>query len=208
MTQLEMGVLARVVKRAVADLECTWEPILPGNQIHSIELETNPEFMQITAAPEIVILLAFEVNAPGLTGLISLCYPYFTLQSTLPRLGMQTAPRHPGISAQLAREQKRLRLGGMSLPAVAEIGRTTLSASTASTLAAGDVIRLDAHVDDPAPILVGAQPKFLGFPCVTEPDSTAVQIAGRIPPQFSAHYGTVDTPARPEHGVLKSSDLA
>ena len=79
-----MGVLARVVKRAVADLECTWEPILPGNQIHSIELETNPEFMQITAAPEIVILLAFEVNAPGLTGLISLCYPYFSCNPPCP----------------------------------------------------------------------------------------------------------------------------
>jgi len=52
----------------------------------------------------------------------------------------------------------------MSLPAVAEIGRTTLSASTASTLAAGDVIRLDAHVDDPAQIFVGANRNFSDFP--------------------------------------------
>ncbi|MBT4611441.1 MAG: hypothetical protein HOC05_15465 [Gemmatimonadetes bacterium] len=205
MTQLEMGVMARVVKRALQDLEATWQPILPGNLIHDIELETNPEFMQITSAPEICILLAFEVNAPGLSGLISLCYPYFTLQSTLPRLGVQASPaRAPGLSDERVREQNRLRLGGMSLPAVAEFGRTQIPAAAARTLEVGDVIRLDAHMEDPAQIFVGGQPKFLGYPCAVAGDTAAVEIAGRVPPQFSARYGTVDERERSPEAVLKS----
>ncbi len=204
MTQLEMGVMARVVKRAVIDLENTWSPILPECQIHDIELETNPEFMQISDPSEICILLAFEVNAPGLTGLVSLCYPYFTLQSTLPRLGVQSTVRPPEGSRQQARAQNRLRLGGMSLPAVAELGRTQISAATAATLQTGDVIRLDAHQDDPAQVFVGGQPKFLGYPFVDVGDTAAVQIAGRIPPQFATQYGTVDVPSRPSREILKA----
>ena len=55
--------------------------------ITDIELETNPEFMQITAASEIVVLLAFEGSMPRANGLVSLCYPFFTLESLLPHLG-------------------------------------------------------------------------------------------------------------------------
>ena len=92
LSQIEMGLFARIVKRAIEDLEATWEPILQV-EISDIELETNPEFMQITAASEIVILLAFELKSTNASGLISLCYPFFTLESILPRLGQQTYVR-------------------------------------------------------------------------------------------------------------------
>jgi hypothetical protein len=36
-------------------------------------------------------------------------------------------------------------------------------------------------------------------------DTAAVQIAGRLPPQFSARYGTVDEKDRPTNAVLTSS---
>ena len=74
LSQIEMGVIAKIVKRVMEDLEATWEPILRV-EISDIELETNPEFMQITATSEIVILLAFEVNSTNASGLVSLCYP-------------------------------------------------------------------------------------------------------------------------------------
>ncbi|SVD76955.1 uncharacterized protein METZ01_LOCUS429809, partial [marine metagenome] len=89
LSQIEMGVISKIVKRVVEDLEATWEPILRV-EISDIELETNPEFMQITAASEIVILLSFEVNSTNASGLVSLCYPFFTLESILPRLGQNT----------------------------------------------------------------------------------------------------------------------
>ena len=86
----------QILKRMVEDLEATWSPILPA-EITDIELETNPEFMQITAPSEIVILLAFEVNSTNASGLISLCYPFFTLESILPLLGRQTFRRSAAL---------------------------------------------------------------------------------------------------------------
>ena len=117
---------------------------------------------------------------------------------------MQAAPRHPGISTQQARDENRLRLGGMSLPAVAELGRTQIPVTDAQSLGVGDVIRLDAHVNDPAPVFVGGQPKFLGYPCVGQADTAALQIAGRVPPQFAGRYGTVDEAQRASGNVVRA----
>ncbi|MBT4499139.1 MAG: hypothetical protein HOC74_15530, partial [Gemmatimonadetes bacterium] len=110
LTPIEIGVINRIVKRVIEDLEATWEPILRV-EITDIELETNPEFMQITAANEIVILLAFEVNSTNASGLVSLCYPFFTLESILPRLGQQTYVRRSLENAEQLKLDNRLRLG-------------------------------------------------------------------------------------------------
>ena len=65
LSQIEMGELVPLVKGLIVDLESTWEPIL-AVEIRDIELETNPEFMQISAPREIVLLLAFELNATNM----------------------------------------------------------------------------------------------------------------------------------------------
>lgn len=191
MSQIEMGVLAQTVRRTIQDLEATWTPFLPDVRIHDIELETNPEFMQISAPNEICILLAFEVNAPGMSGLVSLCYPFFTLESILPRLGQITQVRHGRPSREETHIDNRLRLGAMDLPVVAEFGRTTIPMAQATSLAVGDVIRLDARTDDPACVFLGGQPKFLGWPVVHGRDA-AVVLAGRIPPPVQTKYGQTD----------------
>ena len=59
-------------------------------QVFDAELETNPEFMQIAAPSDTVVLIAFEVNAQHFSGLVQLCYPYFTLEPVMPYLNVQT----------------------------------------------------------------------------------------------------------------------
>ena len=179
-TPIEIGELNTLVKKFIEDLEATWEPILPV-QITDIELETNPEFMQITAASEIVILLAFEVNSTHCSGLISLCYPFFTLESILPRLGQQSYVRtRRNNQAELLR-QNRLRLGGMELPVKAEVGCGQISLVEARKLKAGDVLTLATNADEPTVVYVDAEPKFVGYPCVSKHGNYAVKIAGAIP---------------------------
>ena len=186
-TQIEMGVMARIVKRAIEDLEATWEPIVPV-EIHDIELETNPEFIQITAASEIVILLAFEVNTANFSGLVSLCYPFFTLEPLLPRLGHQSYARTRRVPREMQRARNRLTLGAMDLPVVAELGRTRISAAEANSLQAGDVIRLSARATDPARLYVGGKAKFLGWPCADADGDVQLRIAGKVPPQARQRY--------------------
>ena len=200
LSQIEMGVLATIVKRVVVDLESTWEPILRV-EISDIELETNPEFMQITAPSEIVILLAFEVNSSNMSGLISLCYPFFTLEPILPRLGQQSYVRRPRANQEQLRLENRLRLGSMDVPAVAELGRTRISVTEAESLGQGDVIRLPTRTADPVRVFVGGKPKFLAWPCAKGED-LELHVAGKVPPHAQRRYGQVGV-GEPAEGESK-----
>lgn len=162
LSQIEMGVIAKIVKRVVEDLEVTWEPILRV-EISDIELETNPEFMQITAASEIVILLAFEVNSTNASGLVSLCYPFFTLESILPRLGQQTYVRQAQNREEQIR-QNRQRLTKTYMPIIAELAAGRASFQELQELQVGDVMKLETEISEPAIIYVADEPKFIGRP--------------------------------------------
>ena len=193
LSQIEMAAMAMVVKRAIEDLEATWEPIFHLD-VSNIMLETNPEFMQITAPSEIVILLAFEVNATNMSGLVSLCYPFFTLESILPRLGKQIYIRHGTQNREQVRRGNRLRLGAMDLPVVAELGRTRMSVSEAASLGEGDVIRLSTRKSDPARVFVGGRPKLLAWPYAEADGEVKLQVAGRVPGSVQDQYGRLDEP--------------
>jgi len=188
-TPIEIQQMNQVARRVIRDLEDTWRPIREC-PISDVELETNPEFMQITAPSEIVILLAFEVNATNMSGLISLCYPFFTLEPLVHLLGRRSPDGQPRHSRAERQRANRLRLGDVDLDLVAELGRARIRAGEAAELAAGDVICLQTRTGDPARVFIGGQPTFLAWPCEDEGD-VKLRIAGRIPPHLAGKYGSV-----------------
>lgn len=117
-------------------------------EISDVELEQNPEFLQITAPGEPVIFLAFEVNSTHASRLVSLCYPFLSLKPFLFQTGnLSTKPNHP--SNNKTRLDKRLRLGQMELPVHAQLGQSRLSLSQVQSLQVSDVLCLRQHKDDP-----------------------------------------------------------
>jgi flagellar motor switch protein FliM len=196
-TPIEMRVINRIVKRVIEDLEATWEPILRV-EITDIELETNPEFIRITAPNEIVILLAFEVNSTNASGLVSVCYPFFTLEPVLPRLGQQTYARRSAQDLERLRLENRLRLGPMDLPLVAELGRTRVKLGQAQALQEGDIVRLPARASDPVPVFLGGRPKFLARPFVEQDGELKLKIVGQVPGDQQGRYGKVEVYSQEE----------
>ena len=180
LSQIEMGVIAKIVKRVVEDLEATWEPILRV-EISDIELETNPEFMQITAASEIVILLAFEVNSTNASGLVSLCYPFFTLESILPRLGQQTYVRQGRQNREESIRSNRQRIQKTYMPIRAELAAGQATFQQLQEIQVGDTLKLDTEIDEPSLIYIDDEPKFIGRPGRVGRKS-AVQIIAPIEP--------------------------
>ena len=180
LSQIEMGVIAKIVKRVVEDLEATWEPILPV-EVSDIELETNPEFMQITAASEIVILLAFEVNSTNASGLVSLCYPFFTLESILPRLGQQTYVRQGRQNREESIRLNRQRIQKTYMPIRAELAAGQATFQQLQEIQVGDTLKLDTEIDEPSLIYIDDEPKFIGRPGRVGRKS-AVQIIAPIEP--------------------------
>lgn len=190
LTTIEMGVINRIAKGMIGNLEAAWAPLLRV-AISDIELETNPEFIQVTAAKEIVVLLAFEVNTAHVKGkLISLCYPFFTIEPLLLLLGPGRVRRAPAKTDELVRDN-RLRLGPMEIPLVAELGRVKVSLAEVEKLRAGDVVRLPARAADPAVVYLGGKPKYWAHPFAEENGELKLQMAGPIPAHEQGRYGEV-----------------
>ncbi len=196
LTPIEIGVINRIVKRVIEDLEATWEPILRV-EITDIELETNPEFMQITAASEIVILLAFEVNSTNSSGLVSLCYPFFTLESILPRLGQQSYVRTNRMNQEELLRQNNLRLQKTEVPIRAELARGMATFRSLQQLQVGDVLTLDTEMDEPTVLYVNDEPKFIGKPGRVGRKS-AVQITEYIDPEVEELFKNKSKPVATE----------
>ena len=177
---IEMGEIAQFVKGMMEDLEATWEPIAPLVVSH-IELETHPDFMQVVPPGEIVLLLAFEIYANHMKGLISLCYPFLTLQSLLPKLDVPGYVRTTDLTDEELRLENRLRLGSAPLALSAQMGTVELTAQEAGTLRVGDVIRSGTRTSDAIPVLIEGQPAFLARPFAAEDGTQMIKIAGDIP---------------------------
>ena len=192
LTPIEVGVINRIVKRVIEDLEATLEPILRV-EITDIELETNPEFMQITAASEIVILLAFEVNSANASGLVSLCYPFFTLESILPRLGQQSYVRTNRMNQEELLRQNNLRLQKTNVPIRAELARGMAAFRSLQDLQVGDVLTMDTEIDEPTVLYVNDEPKFVGKPGRVGRKS-AVQITEYIDSEVEELYKNKSKP--------------
>ncbi len=181
LTSIERSIMAQVVTRNLADLETTWEPLLKV-QVSDAELETNPEFMQVAAPSDTVILIAFEVNSKHTKGLVNLCYPYFTLEPVLSLLNVRPAParrRSRGVDAR----QKRLDMLKTVDTEIQVIwGRGELSVGEVTALREGDTIVLDTRADDPAIVYVEDQPLFLGQPGVSPKGPYTVELHRTLPP--------------------------
>ena len=190
-TPIEIGVVNRIIKRVVEDLEATWEPVLRV-EIADIELETNPEFVQITAASEIVLVLGFEINSTNASGLVTLCYPFFTLETILPRLAQQTYVRSPRSNREDVARRNRAVLGPVEVPTVLELGRTRISLAEVDELRAGDIIRLDRRKTDPGILFLGGKPKYYARAFAGEDGHLKAEVAARIPPQQQGEFGGVD----------------
>ena len=163
LTSIERTVMGKVVTKTLTDLETTWEALLKI-QVSDAELETNPEFMQVAAPSDTVVLIAFEVNSQQVSGLVNLCYPYFTLEPVMAYLNVQTWASRERGKRDTGKQERLDQLDRVLAPVRVVLGRADVSLREVTNLHEGDVLRLDTPVKDDAVVFVGDRPKFLGRP--------------------------------------------
>ncbi len=127
------------------------------------------------------MLLAFEVNSTNMSGRMSLCYPFLTIQSLLPLMNRHGYTRQTDLSDDELKLENRLRLGPAQLQASAQIGSVELTVEDAGNLRVGDVIRSGTRTSDPVPVLIEGQPAFLGRPFAADDGTQMIKIAGDMP---------------------------
>jgi flagellar motor switch protein FliM len=179
LTSLERTVMSKVITRTLAEFEAAWLPLIKI-RVSDAELETNPEFMQIAAPSDTVVLIAFEVNSQHASGLVTLCLPYFTLEPVMAYLNPQTWASRERRGSQNTRaqiKQKRMdQLKGIPTEVTATWGWGSLTAEELAQLQEGDTLVLNTRTNDPSIVFVEDRPMFLAKPGQSEKNNYAVEI--------------------------------
>lgn len=142
-----------------------------------VAMETNPQFTQIVAPNEMILLVTLEVRiGEAAVGMINVCMPYLVLEPILDKLSTfflfsteakETSPEQT--------EAIRKKIERAKVDLVAFLGRSEILVRDLLDLAEGDVIPLNQSVKNELPIYVGNFMKFKSVPGL-HAEHLAVQI--------------------------------
>jgi flagellar motor switch protein FliM len=184
LTQIEVNIVDKLVRRVVDNIEAAWEVRAPI-EISELALESSPEFIQAAAPGEGVVVVAIEANANRTTGLVQLCYPLAVLEPLLPKRVSHLPAKAKQPATPKTRQAQAL--GKVRIPVVIQLARGTLTLAEVARLRQGDIVKLDTLKHEPAVVIIGDRPKFLGRPGLRQ-RRRAVQILKAIEPQEEELY--------------------
>jgi flagellar motor switch protein FliM len=179
-TEVEQVLIERTAIRAMMDLQQAWQH--GGTFAFRVaQLETNPQFVQLTAPNEVVIVVTFDVKLGEASGQMILAYPHLLLEPVMPKLNTHRyfAMSQRAVSPQEDRGLKenllRLHLGVRGV--LADVG---ISVRRLLELRPGDVLPLDRPATAPATVELEGVPRFTARPG-TSNRHRAMRILAEIP---------------------------
>ena len=161
-TIIENNLIKKIVLNALSDFKDVWKTIMELDVVYQ-RAETNPQFVQLVAATDIVLVMQFEVDLGFSSGKINFCMPYLMIEPISKKL--QTGYQEDTFVADKEWTnsfEKGLRCASVNL--AVELGKTKLSGREVINLKKGDVISLDRYCSDSLDVYAEDVLKFKGQP--------------------------------------------
>ena len=173
-TSIENNLIKRVVINALADFEKVWETTMKLDVVYQ-RSEINPQFMQIAAPTDVVVVVQFEIDMDFSSGIMTFCIPYSTIEPIREKLmGGYQADQLEVDKEWVDRFTEGLRLTNVDL--AVELGKAELTGREIVDLKNGDVIPLDQYCSDGLDVFVEDVLKFKGQPKIFK-GNQAVEIS-------------------------------
>lgn len=177
-TSIELRLVEKIVKDALADLEKAWAPLCPVN-MSLLRLEMNPRLVNIVPPEYQVVTMSMKIQIEETVGNMILAIPFMTIEPIRDKLKrgvqMDMMAVDPLWSYRMSEE-----LLGAPLDLSVEMGSATLSLAELLELAPGDTIMLESSGKDELVVKVGGTKKFMGIAGVSG-GNKAVQISRTLP---------------------------
>ncbi len=179
LTEIELALIQGVTEVLLDGFTEAWSSVVPV-RMRRVGTEMNPQFAQVAAPSEMVVLITFELRIGAAHGTLSLCVPYVVLEPAMDKL---TAHSYfsslSGNSSPELREGIASHLGGVMIPITVELGSAELNVGDLMALAPGDVIPLSVAPGADAIVRVGRRDAFHAQPGIRG-KRAAVQITASI----------------------------
>ncbi len=164
LTGIERTVLGKIVTSLYRDLETAWEHIVPI-QAKQLSFESNPQFVQVVPPGETVVVVSFQLKLFKTSGLLSICYPYVSLETIINKLSAQNWI--DATKKKLGDEDRNINennLMNVAAEMTAELGETDLTVREFLSVHIGDIIPLNRFVHQPIELSLAGKAKYLAHP--------------------------------------------
>ncbi len=179
LSDIEISISEMIIVRILSNLRESWSQLIDLRPRLS-HIETNPQFVQIVAPGEMVLLITLEAAIEKTEGIINFCIPYMTLEPIISKLSSQfwyASHNRQTSPENLAQVEERLSKVELSL--VAEVGRASLFLRDLMNLQIGDIIQLDAQAKSPVVLHIDNKAKFDCRVGVLESKRIGVQVISK-----------------------------
>ena len=164
LTEIELSVMEQMNEKLLSNLSYVWKGVADlSPQIES--MDSNPQFNQVIAASETVVLVTISTEIQGNKGFVNLCYPYITLEGVLSNLtAQQWFNQYQQTPYRLKPQELKRCLADSPVEAKAVLGSTYITLEDFLHLQEGDVLQVNRREGEPLEVYVEDRPLFLGHP--------------------------------------------
>lgn len=163
LTEIEKILFMQLFEKAEDALKNAWSSVA-DIQPELEEFEENPQFMQLVAPNETVVVVSLTAKIGETSGMINICMPHVILEPIIPKLSahywMQTKNHKDEQTQQ--KMTKYIKQTDVDVKAI--LGETAVTINEFLKFQQGDVIALDQSINSPLILEVNNEPKFLAQP--------------------------------------------
>lgn len=158
LTELELQLVRGILDRAMPELRYAFEPVVQTFP-KIVSQESNPQYAQIAAPTDMVIVVTYEIRIENVAGTATLCIPFSSLQPHLEALSA-TSLFGNNSPHNMAETRGRLQehLGETPVVVSAQFRRIEMTADQIVGLGVGDIVPLSHPLDEPLTLVVGGTP--------------------------------------------------
>jgi len=164
LTEIELRLVKRITDLFLEELAEAWEHVLKLD-LQVIQVESNPQLVQIVPPNEVVVLISFELTIGDVRGMMNLCIPYNAIERIGGRLTANTwvsYGRRQSSPESVERVSREVCTSRVELEV--RLAQTSISTGELIGLRVGDVITTEKDVHSPLVVSVEGVPKFRARP--------------------------------------------
>lgn len=164
LTEIDTRIISQLLIRSLTTYREAWSSML---EIHPepLDFEVNPQFIQMVAPNETVIVVSLSTTIGETSGMMNVCLPHVVLEPIIPKLSEHTWMQNKRLEKmpeETALIEQRIKTSSLLL--VAELGQSSLTVEEFLSLDAGDIIQLNKLTHEPLTVTVENNQKFLAQP--------------------------------------------
>jgi len=160
LTDLEVGVSSRIVKRILEEYRKSWEHIAEFKPVVE-SVQSDPNLVRIVKPTEKIVLICCEVKLDNLPCLLVVCFSSFVFEPLAEKLLLHAQPSGTqGKEATGSITQMHNALWDLPLDISAVLGRTTLETGHIVSLKEGDIIQLKKRSGGEVAVFLGSEELF------------------------------------------------